>query len=197
MIREEFIRKFTDIAIRNYSKEKIIPSLVVAQAILESGYGTSELSVKACNYFGLNNYHDEVTREYGTYKMLAPQEVNGTWVYNEEEFCKFDTVEQCCECLYKWYNRSKYKDLHTITQFEKACKFVQSKGYATDSQYANKLIKIIYEHKLYEYDNLVLDKHGYYVQIGYFENYDRALAMRDRAIELGFKDCFIKEGNKI
>lgn len=197
MNTDYFIKRFSDIAVSKYKETKILPSLVIAQAILESGYGTSELALNACNYFGLNHYNDSVTSKYPIYTMLAPQQSTNGWVYNKENFCKFNSIEECCECLFNWYNRDKYKELHGIRDYQQACKFVQDKGYATDSSYSVKLINIILKHRLYEYDDIVLSEKGYYVQIGYFENYEYAVKQRDKAIELGFTDCWIKEGDKI
>lgn len=175
MKKSEFIKTFGDIAVRDYPKRKVLPSLIIAQAILESGWGTSQLSKQVNNYFGLNNYHDSVTDKYPVYTMVAPQEYNGKMVYNTEEFCAFISIEECVACLQDWYDRPKYAHLHNIIDYEEACKFVQRQGYATASNYSKELIRIIKENNLTIYDEIVLNKNTpvssvYYVQAGAFKN---------------------------
>ena len=56
--KEKFIRKIAPMVQEVFCDSRgVNPSVVIAQAILESGYGTSHLAKKN-NIFGLNNYHD-------------------------------------------------------------------------------------------------------------------------------------------
>lgn len=194
MTKNEFINQFANIVVPKYDTEKVLPSLIIAQAILESGWGTSELSKKANNYFGLNNYHDSVTSKYGVYVMVAPQEYNGNIVYNKEEFCIFKDIAECVNCLFDWYKRPKYANLHKIVNYKDACYFVKECGYATASHYPTSLIRIIEEYNLMKYDEIVLEKTKltpvpmptkelYYIQCGAFKEKRYAIKRKNALAE--------------
>ena len=53
--RKEFIRKYKHIAIREMERTGIPASITLAQGILESGCGESELAVNANNHFGIKS----------------------------------------------------------------------------------------------------------------------------------------------
>ena len=84
---EEYIKIFGEKAITKYKTEKILPSLVICQAILECGWGQSELARNHGNYHAMNWYNDSVTKKYRHWTMeRAPQERNGQMIYQREEF---------------------------------------------------------------------------------------------------------------
>ena len=51
MSAAEFITKMAPLAVADMRKSGVLASVTLAQAILESGWGTSELAVNACNFF--------------------------------------------------------------------------------------------------------------------------------------------------
>lgn len=53
MTQQEFIQKMSECAVCDMGASGILASVTIAQAILESGYGTTELAVNANNYFGM------------------------------------------------------------------------------------------------------------------------------------------------
>ena len=59
--RKEFIRKYKHIAIREMERTGIPASITLAQGILESGCGESELAVNANNHFGIKNTIEQKT----------------------------------------------------------------------------------------------------------------------------------------
>ena len=179
----------------------IYPSMIIAQACLESGYGTSELARNANNFYGLNQYGESFTSQYGTYIINAPQEYNGSLVYREEKFCVFDSMAESTQCLFDWYNpnnRLKYAGLYSCTCVEDACRFIQQAGYATDSNYANKLISIINRYNLKEYDKAgaLTDYTGRYIYVycGSFEVRDNADARVNYLLDCGISS-FVKHAN--
>lgn len=186
-----FISQFADLIIPYYKTERVLPSLTIAQAILESGWGTSELARKANNFFGLNNYNDSVTKGYGIYPARVPQEVNGKWEYKTENMCLFTSPAQSVECMMKWYNRDKpsYKALHGCTDYKEACRLIKEAGYATDSRYTDSLIRIIEEYNLTSFDNAVIgapEEIYHYVQVGAFKNRTYAKRRQEALIKAGF-----------
>ena len=147
------------------------PSVVIAQAILESGYGTSKLS-KYNNIFGLNNYNDGYLVNAGYILIEVPQEKNGKLYYNYEKMATFDNLMDCIKSLKKWYTRPKYigplreagsDSTRQVTAIKKC-------GYATDSGYVAKIVDIIKRHNLKQYDTL------YTIQCGAYSIEDNAIA---------------------
>lgn len=144
--RKEFIRKYKHIAIREMERTGIPASITLAQGILESGCGKSELSVQANNHFGIK-CHDW---EGLTYHMDDDEK--------DECFRKYEHPEQ------SWIDHSefltsrpRYADLFKIpaTDYKAWAKGLKAAGYATNPKYAEMLIKIIEEEELYQYDHKV------------------------------------------
>lgn len=121
-------------------------SIKLAQGILESGCGESDLSVYANNHFGIK-CHDWVG---ATYHMDDDEE--------DECFRKYENAEQSwidhSEFL---LNRPRYASLFQIpaTDYKAWAKGLKAAGYATNPHYAEKLIKIIEEEHLYQFDHKV------------------------------------------
>ena len=139
------------------------PSVVIAQAILESGYGTSKLS-KYNNIFGLNNYNDGYLVNAGYVLIEVPQEKNGKLYYNYEKMATFDNLMDCIKSLKKWYTRPKYIEplREAGTDSTKQITAIKNCGYATDSNYVNKIVDIIKRHNLTQYDSLYTIQCGAY-----------------------------------
>lgn len=144
--RKEFIRKYKHIAIQEMERTGIPASITLAQGIFESGCGMSQLSQEANNHFGIK-CHDW---EGDTYHMDDDAE--------NECFRKYDHPEQSwidhSEFL---ISRPRYADLFKIpsTDYKAWAKGLKAAGYATNPQYAERLIKIIEEEELYLYDHKV------------------------------------------
>ncbi len=144
--RKDFIRKYKHIAIREMERTGIPASITLAQGIFESGCGTSQLSQQANNHFGIK-CHDW---EGPTYHMDDDAE--------DECFRKYENPEQ------SWIDHSefltsrpRYADLFKLptTDYKAWAKGLKAAGYATNPQYAERLIKIIEEEHLYMYDHNV------------------------------------------
>lgn len=144
--RKEFIQKYKHIAIREMERTGIPASITLAQGIFESGCGSSELSRQANNHFGIK-CHDWVGE---TYHMDDDAE--------DECFRKYESPEQ------SWIDHSefltsrpRYASLFKLsaTDYKAWAKGLKAAGYATNPHYAEKLIKIIEEEQLYQYDHKV------------------------------------------
>ena len=140
------------------------PSVVIAQAILESGYGTSKLS-KYNNIFGLNNYNDGYLVNAGSVLIEVPQEKNGKLYYNYEKMATFDNLMDCIKSLKKWYTRPKYIENLNEAGIDSTRQIIAIKksGYATDSRYVDKIVDIIKRHNLTQYDRLYTIQCGAYL----------------------------------
>lgn len=114
------------------------PELVVAQWHLESAQGTA-VSGKN-NFFGLKGKGSQKkTIEY----------VDGKAVEITDQFIDFNTPEECINYLVeRWYEDwNDYKGVNNAGSAEEAARMLQSEGYATDPNYATKLIKVMSQYK--------------------------------------------------
>lgn len=186
-----FIDKIAKSAGTLFSDSGILTSVVIAQAILESGWGKSELAKNANNYLGLNNYNDSVTKIYDTYSIDdAPQDDGkGNITYHKEAFCKFNSLRECLVCLHRWYTmRSYYKCIINDNDYRSVCTKLQG-HYATDSHYADNLITIIEKYNLTSYDNVRASM--WYVQSGAFINLNNAVCAANSIRHMGYA-CVVK-----
>lgn len=145
--RKNFVHKYKHIAIREMERTGIPASITLAQGILESGCGESELALNANNHFGIK-CHSEW--EGPTYTMDDDEE--------DECFRKYKTPEQ------SWIDHSdfltsrpRYAGLFSLksTDYRAWAKGLKAAGYATNPKYAELLIKIIEEEELYKFDRLI------------------------------------------
>ena len=141
-----YIREYAPIAVNEMHQYKIPASITLAQGILESGKGKSQLALKSKNHFGIKChsnwtgervYHDDDEKGecFRKYKFVATS-------YNDHSL--FLT------------QRGRYAFLfdYNIKNYKKWAYGLRKAGYATDRKYPSKLLKIIEDYQLYEFDNI-------------------------------------------
>lgn len=140
---EKYIKTYSALAIEQQKKYKIPASITLAQGLLESGSGQSDLARRSNNHFGIKCHSDW----------------RGGRVYHDDDlrgecFRKYKRVEDSYEDHSKFLKRSRYDRLFQlkITDYKGWARGLQKCGYATDRAYANKLIKVIENYELYRYD---------------------------------------------
>lgn len=141
----EYIEKFAPIAVKKMLTHKIPASITLAQGVLESGSGRSELALKSNNHFGIK-CHTNWTGESVTHDDDEKGECFRKYEYPEtsyEDHSAFLTQRKRYEFLFS-YGTKDYK---------KWARGLKDAGYATDPKYPEKLIKIIEDYKLYEFDD--------------------------------------------
>lgn len=149
--------------VASYSEQYKLPtSAIVAMAILESGYGTSELALKANNFFGLKDWCTNHSDSY-----LYDKQEEGNW------YKKFSSKESCIEFFIKevlLHQTGKWKKNYTsviktyqqdldndISKERAAIHFIEQlieNGYSTLSieEYSRRILKIINQYNLYLLD---------------------------------------------
>lgn len=143
--REQYIDKYKGISIKEMKKFGIPASITLAQGILESDNGNSTLARKANNHFGIKCHSDWKGK---------------TFIHDDDRpnecFRKYKNAEQ------SFYDHSVFLAKHKryaflfdlkITDYKGWAKGLKRAGYATNSKYAQLLIKIIEENELYKYDS--------------------------------------------
>jgi hypothetical protein len=143
MTREEYIETYKDMAIREMYEFGIPASIKLAQAVLESGNGNSKLAREGNNHFGIKCHGWQ-----GNSMKVdddAPQEC----------FRVYDNADQS----YKDHSaflttRPRYNSLFELetTDYKGWAHGLKKAGYATNPRYAELVIKIIEDHRLYKYD---------------------------------------------
>lgn len=154
MDNKEFISKIGKAAIEYYPTYKILPSLTIAQAILESAWGKSGLAVDCHNYFGMKWVSGCGCdfKEYNT----KEQRSNGTYYTISAKFRKYPSLEAGIKGYYDFLQYPRYKNLKGVTDYKEACNLIRQDGWATSLSYSQNLIKLIEDYKLNEYDKQVL-----------------------------------------
>jgi len=140
----QYIRKFAPLAVLEMHEYKIPASITLAQGILESGNGRSELASKSNNHFGIKCH----------------TEWKGERVYHDDDekgecFRKYKYVQSSYEDHSKFLtSRRRYANLFKLrrTDYRAWAKGLKKAGYATDKKYPSKLIRIIETYQLYEFD---------------------------------------------
>lgn len=167
-IREQFIQKIKDDVINDAKKSNILPSLTIAQAILESGNGNSGLAKVGKAIFGIKA---NAGWKGKVYVSKTNEVYNGVSATITAGFRAYDSWEESIQDHSNLFTSlSRYKNLIGEKDYKTACKKVKEDGYATDPQYTDKLINIIESSKLYEYDKEVEKQESTKVKFSIFGN---------------------------
>ena len=161
---EEVIAKVGPLFTADQKKTGVLASISLAQFILESGYGKSELAQQANNCFGMkkslsgNTWEGSVWDGKSIYtKKTREQRSWGTETVTAE-FRKYACIEDSIADHSAYLTGAKkgstlrYEGLKGCTDYRKAAQIVKAGGYATSSTYVNKLCSIIEQWKLTQYD---------------------------------------------
>jgi hypothetical protein len=138
-------------------------SPIIAQAILESASGTSELAQRAYNYFGLKyntNQPNRCPSAEGYYiKIGSEQKVNGSYVSSTMYWQKFPNMAAGVKGYFDFLNfSSRYNNLKNVTDPETYLNNIKADGYATSLKYVSNLMTIIKQYNLTQYDSISKQK---------------------------------------
>ena len=131
-------------------------SPIIAQAILESDKGTSELAVNAHNYFGLKYRKGRCKTCVGIYhKVGSEQNSDGSYTSSAMQWCKFKDMENGVIGYFDFINISNYKNLKGVTDPRQYLENIKVDGYATSLKYVDNLMSVIEKWNLTKYDKEV------------------------------------------
>lgn len=154
MSKQEFIEQIAAY-IKKYAPSYgiVVYSPIIAQAILESAYGTSELAVNACNFFGLKYREGRCKTCIGIYdKVGSEQNSDGSYTSSAMKWCKFEDMENGVIGYFDFTNISNYANLKGVTDPREYLENIKADGYATSLNYVDNLMAVIENWKLTEYD---------------------------------------------
>ena len=143
--RDEYINMWKDEAIKQMVEHNIPASITLAQGILESANGNSELARYANNHFGIkcHNWDGE--------KMYKDDD------HKDDCFRKYQTADESFEDHSEFLvGRDRYAFLfdYEVTDYKSWAKGLKKAGYATNPSYPTLLIDLIEKHNLTQYDQL-------------------------------------------
>lgn len=151
MTKKRFIDKIAGYVKEYAPKYGIsVQSPIIAQAILESGWGKSTLASKYHNYFGL---------KCGTLwtgksvNMTTNEEYKpGTLTTIRDNFRVYDSMEEGVRGYFEFIQLARYQNLRGITDQKAYLETIKNDGYATASDYVSSNMEIIKQYNLTQYD---------------------------------------------
>lgn len=151
MTHKEFIEVIAKYVIKYADGYGIkVHSPIIAQAILESGWGGSTLASKYNNFFGL--------KCGGSWKgksvnMATKEEYTvGVMTDIRDNFRVFNSIEDGVKGYFDFINYSRYANLKGVKDPEEYCRRIKADGYATSSKYVDSLLRVIRENNLTRFD---------------------------------------------
>ena len=166
MKEQDFIQKICGYAISDMKENGILASVTIAQAILESSWGTSELAKKANNYFGMkcslsSNSWGSVWDRVSKYTKVTNEQDEAGKIYTiKADFRAYPDIEMSIKdhsmYLVGAMNGTEhiYCGIANEKDYRKAVEIIKAGGYATDLNYVSKICSIIEKYELTQYDEM-------------------------------------------
>ncbi|MFC0361181.1 glycoside hydrolase family 73 protein [Enterococcus canintestini] len=152
-LRKNFIEQLAPHAKELQKGYGVLPSIILGQAALESNFGQSQLASEYKNLFGIKAYGDVPKVKLDTQEFVDEQ-----YITIKGEFKVYDSWQASMDdhtMLFvngvNW-DPKKYEKVLLANNYKEAAKALQEAGYATDPQYADKIITMIEEYNLMQYD---------------------------------------------
>lgn len=154
MVEEKFINEIAALVKKYASQYEIkVHSPIIAQACLESAYGTSELARNAQNYFGLKHRKNRCPSAIGIYRKVgSEQNPDRTYTNSYMEWLRFPDMDACVKGYFDFTNTSAYKNLKNVTDPYKYLCNIKADGYATSLNYVDNLMNVIRKWNLTKFD---------------------------------------------
>lgn len=164
MTEKQFVEMIGPLAAADMQQSGILASVTVAQACLESGYGSTDLAKNANNLFGMKcilsgNTWKSVWDEKSKYtKQTKEQDKNGKEYTVAADFRKYPDISKSIRdhSLYltqaKNGSKLRYAGLTDCRDYKKAAQLIKDGGYATDTKYVQKICSLIERWDLTRFD---------------------------------------------
>ncbi len=152
-LADAYINTYKDIAISEMHRTGIPASIKLAQGLLESDWGRSDLARSANNHFGIKCASDWTGGTY--YKHDDDRNAQGELI--KSCFRGYDNPSESYIAHSEFLvNRSRYSSLFNYdrTDYRNWAHGLREKGYATDKKYPTKLIMIIEKYELHRFDHM-------------------------------------------
>ncbi|NTU20087.1 muramidase [Brevibacillus sp. HB1.2] len=153
MEAQAFVQLVADHARKSYLNHRLFPSIIIAQAILESGWGKKVpvdpvTGTSSYNLFGIKG-----TGPAGSVTIESKEVENGKMVTRTSQFRAYENYQQSMEDHTQFLRRPAYKNVLAATTPAQAAQALEEASYATDPAYAEKLTGLIQTYNLSQYDS--------------------------------------------
>ncbi len=149
----EFIMRLTSAAVASAKATGVPASITLAQAALESGWGESALAKTGNNLFGIKA--DSLWRGQ-TLTMNTKEFIKGHWVVVPALWRMYPSWQSSIDDHAAFLKQNpRYKACFLCTTSPTFARALAQAGYATDPDYANKLIALMSKHQLQSFDGAV------------------------------------------
>ena len=151
MDKEAFIQKVAE-KVRKYAPLYgiCVHSPIIAQAIIESGWGKSGLASKYHNYFGLKCGSSWKGKSVN---MATKEEYKvGTITNIRDNFRVFEDFDDGIRGYFEFINTRRYANLKGVKNPEEYVRHLKADGYATSSKYVDNIMRVIRDNKLTRFD---------------------------------------------
>lgn len=129
-----------------------VVSPIVAQACLESAYGTSK-KAKHHNYFGLKYRKDRVSCHNGYFNAGgSEQNADGSYVPIQTDWYSFADLFSGVEGYFQFINTANYANLKGVTDPHKYLELIKEDNYATSLDYVKNVWRVVESNQLTQYD---------------------------------------------
>jgi len=139
---EDYIQEHKDFAVSEMHRTRVPASITLAQAILESSFGNSYLAIHANNHFGIKCH------EWVGEKVYKDDDAK------DECFRSYGSIYESFVDHSEFLGKTRYAHLHQleINDYKGWAKGLRKAGYATNPEYASKLITVVERYNLSQYD---------------------------------------------
>lgn len=154
MNKQEFIDAIAK-SVKKYAEQFgiYVYSPIIAQACLESAYGTSELAKNANNFFGLKYRQGRCPSACGVYyKIGSEQNADGSYTSSAMQWVKAANLDLGVKCYFEFINISRYSNLKGCTDPYEYLVTIKKDGYATSLNYVENVYNVIKANNLTKYD---------------------------------------------
>ena len=143
----DFVNSIKDKAVEAYNEYGVLPSLTIAQAILESGWGKSKIGN---NIFGIKAGSNWTGKTINC--QTGEQNPDGSRYTTNADFRDYDSIDDSIVDHAKLLNTDLYKSVIEAKNYKEACTAVRECGYATSLDYSKNLISLVEMYGLDQWD---------------------------------------------
>lgn len=149
--KTEFIAYIAPFAVNDMHTSNILASVTIAQAALESGWGTSSLARNYNNYFGVK----AIGGWNGSSVNMGTTECEGTRCYaTSANWRIYASPQESISDHSGVLSAKRYNGVIGEKNYKNAIQIIKNGGYATDPDYVSKIVSIIEKNELYKYDSM-------------------------------------------
>ena len=144
----DYIKKYANLSVRTTLFSHLLPSVQIAQSILESGWGESSAAKNDNAFFGVKSHGKS-----GGVVHWTKEFVDGNYVDKEDSFRAYKNPKQSfSDHLAFLRENDRYKPVFEAKTYNDQTDALQSAGYATSPTYSQKLNSIIDDYSLTKFD---------------------------------------------